>query len=192
MRLLLHACCGPCTIEPAKFFVEQGDEITLAYVNPNIHPLSEYRRRRDTLAEYAEEKGWELIEVDYDPSAWLREAGVHGTDRSRRCRACYRVRFEQVARIASEQGFDAISTTLSVSPYQDVEGIREQLEAAAMRWGVEARFEDFRDRYPEATRISRELGMYRQNYCGCLLSEVEADTERAERRAERATRKRGE
>ena len=105
--------------------------------------------------------------------------------REARCRACYRLRFEEAARYAREHGFAALGTTLSVSPYQYTRIIREELERACSREGIEARFADYRPFYDEATRRSREDGMYRQNYCGCRFSDAEAAAEREERRAAR-------
>lgn len=93
---------------------------------------------------------------------------------------------------AAEQGFDGIGTTLSVSPYQYTQVIEQEVRRAAEREGIEGVFEDFRPYYDEATRRSRALGMYRQNYCGCRISDEEATAERAERKAQRAAAKQAE
>ena len=98
--------------------------------------------------------------------------------REARCRACYRLRFEEAAHYAREHGFAALGTTLSVSPYQYTRIIREELERACAREGIKACFADYRPFYDEATRRSREGGMYRQNYCGCRFSDAEAAAER--------------
>lgn len=105
--------------------------------------------------------------------------------RQARCRACYRMRFEETARYAAEHSFAAMGTTLSVSPYQYTDIIREELERAAAKEGVEARFVDYRPYYDNATQRSREAGMYRQNYCACRFSEEEARVEREERKRAR-------
>lgn len=105
--------------------------------------------------------------------------------RQARCRACYRMRFEETARYAAEHGFAAIGTTLSVSPYQYTGIIQEELERAAAKAGVEAHFVDYRPYYDNATQRSREAGMYRQNYCACRFSEEEARLEREERKRAR-------
>lgn len=102
--------------------------------------------------------------------------------RQARCRACYRLRFEASARHAAEAGFDALGTTLSVSPYQYTDLIRDELERACAKAGVRAFFEDYRPFYDEATRRSREAGMYRQNFCGCRFSDEEAAAERLARK----------
>jgi predicted adenine nucleotide alpha hydrolase (AANH) superfamily ATPase len=96
-----------------------------------------------------------------------------------------------VARYAVEHGFDAVATTLTVSPHQDADAIREAGESAAREAGVAYLDTDFTERYPEATRRSRDLGMYRQNYCGCMLSELEAEAERAARKVARKAERDG-
>lgn len=106
--------------------------------------------------------------------------------REARCRACYRLRFEEAARYAAEHGFACLSTTLSVSPYQYTDIIRQELERAAELAGITPVFRDFRPYYDEATLESRERGMYRQNYCGCRFSDAEAAAERAQRKQQRA------
>ncbi len=112
--------------------------------------------------------------------------------REARCRACYRLRFEEAARYAREHDFDALGTTLSVSPYQYTRIIREELERACEREGIRAHFEDYRPFYDEATRRSREGGMYRQNYCGCRFSDAEAAAEREARKAARRAEREAE
>ena len=99
--------------------------------------------------------------------------------REQRCRLCYRLRLEEAAAIAAQNGYDGLSTTLAVSPYQFTDVIRQELERACGRAGVQPHFEDYRPYYDEATRISRELHMYRQNYCGCRFSIREGEATRA-------------
>lgn len=191
MKLLLHACCGPCSLEPVRLLRAAGHDLTIAYMNSNIAPADEYARRLATLRAWAADVSAPVVEGAYDPAAWEACAGRVGAAehdparRKARCRACYRLRFEEAAALAAEQGFDALGTTLSVSPYQYTRIIREELERACAREGIKACFADYRPFYDEATRRSREGGMYRQNYCGCRFSDAEAAAEREERRAAR-------
>jgi len=180
---MLHACCGPCLLEPYDALVAGGDEVRVAYANPNIHPREEYERRRDALLAYAAVRGIPVDELAYDVDAW--QAAVSGLEDSpgERCRACFRVRLGETARHAAALGFDAVATTLTVSPYQDPAAIREAGEDVCAEAGVAFVVTDFRDRYADATRRSRELGMYRQNYCGCRYSDAEAAEAREKRRA---------
>jgi hypothetical protein len=182
VRALLHACCGPCLLEPLDALAVDHD-VEVVFANPNIHPLAEYEFRRDTLLEYARSVGVLVHELTYDPAVWMRSVAGVEQDQRRRCRACHKLRLEMTARFAAEAGFDAIATTLSVSPYQDADSIRDAGVSAAEQVDVRFLDHDFRGRYPEATRRARGLGMYRQNYCGCQLSQLEAENARRARRA---------
>ena len=178
-RVLLHACCGPCSLEPTRIFAKEGLDFSIHFYNPNIYPRKEYERRLSTLEEHvAGPQGIELIEGDYNPELWERKVAPCGNDRSARCRACYALRLEETARQAKERGFDAIATTLTISPYQFTRTILDELDRAAKRHGLSAICRDFREYYPQATQRSREKGMYRQNYCGCRFSIAEAAEQR--------------
>ncbi len=190
MRVLLHACCGPCLLEPFDALSAEH-EVTVLYANPNIHPAEEYRHRRDTLMAYAASNGIDVIEEPYDPVTWMRAVAGLERDRAERCRACFRLRLGIAARMAASLGMDAVATTLTVSPYQDQAAVAEAGATMAAEAGVAYLGGDFRDRYAEATRRSRELGMYRQNYCGCMLSDIEAQREREERREARRSKREG-
>lgn len=192
MKIALHACCGPCLIEPLDALAPGAGSITVVYANSNIQPIDEYERRRDTLGEYAEELSIEVVELPYEPARWIEAVAPHVAEGRERCRACYRLRLEEVASWAEEHGFDAVATTLTVSPYQDAEALAEEAQRAAAAHGLAYVGRDFRDRYEQATKRSRERGMYRQNYCGCVLSEIEARREREERRAARRAARRAE
>lgn len=208
--ILLHACCGPCSLEPVRTLREQGFEPTILYANDNIQPEAEYRRRLATLRAWAAEEGVTVVEASYDAEGWERTVGemaertrarfgvVLDTEdpdsdaaaaRRARCRLCYRSRFEQSAAWAADHGFEAIGTTLSVSPYQYTDIIREELRRAASAADLRALFQDYRALYDEATRRSRALGMYRQSFCGCRFSEEEALMQQQERVARRAAEK---
>ena len=188
--LLLHACCGPCSIEPVRLLREEGFEPTICWTNPNIQPLSEFERRLATLRAWARDVARvDVVVAGDDRAAWERACAPAGFDRERRCRACYALRLEETCRAARERGFEFVSTTLAVSPYQLFDACGEILRAAAARHGLTPVWRDFRPFYPEATRTSRELGMYRQNYCGCRFSAAEAAIERHEARDARKREK---
>lgn len=181
MKTLLHACCGPCSLEPVRLLKEQGHDLTIGYMNSNIHPAAEYEHRLQTLLAWAHDEGIPVVEGEYNPSLWAAAVGPSeswGEGHIDRCRACYRMRLEAAARYASDNGYEALSTTLAVSPYQFTEVIHEELESVAAEHGLAVIFQDFRPFYPEATRRSRALGMYRQNFCGCGPSKAEAAAER--------------
>jgi predicted adenine nucleotide alpha hydrolase (AANH) superfamily ATPase len=169
MNILLHVCCGPCSIFPTKWLTEQGKDFTLYFFNPNIHPYREFKRRLNTLMDYCQLRRYKLV---IDKSYPLEET-LRGmlSEPVVRCAYCYRVRLEQTAKYAKEHGFDAFSSTLLVSPYQKHGMIRETAEAMAEKYQIPFFYEDFRKGYQEGVDISLELGMYRQPYCGCIFSE---------------------
>ena len=188
--LLLHACCGPCSLEPVRLLREEGFEPTILWTNPNIQPLSEHALRLDTLLAWASDVAHvDVIVAGDDRAAWERACAPAGFDRARRRRACSALRLEEACRVARERGFEHVSTTLAVSPYQLFDACGEILRAVAARHGLTPVWRDFRPFYPEATRESRELGMYRQNYCGCRFSAAEASIERHEARDARKAAK---
>lgn len=188
--LLLHACCGPCSLEPLRLLREEGFEPTICWTNPNIQPVAEHDLRLRTLRAWATDVAHvDVIVAGDDRNAWERGVAPVGFDRERRCRACYALRLAESCRVARERGFSHISTTLAVSPYQLFDACTELLVSLAEQQGLTPVIRDFRPYYPDATRESRELGMYRQNYCGCRFSAAEAAIERHKARDARKAAK---
>lgn len=188
--LLLHACCGPCSLEPVRLLREEGFEPTICWSNPNIQPVAEHDLRLRTLQAWADDVAHvKVIVAGDDRAAWERSVAPFGFDRAARCRACYALRLAEACRTAHELGFDHISTTLAVSPYQLFDTCGEVLGKLAQASGLTPVWRDFRPHYPDATVRSRELGMYRQNYCGCRFSAAEAAIERHEARDARKAAK---
>ena len=195
----MHVCCGPCSTAPLRTLQERGAEVHIHFANPNIAPADEHARRLDAARTYAKSADAPFVAEAYDPAAWAEAIGCLSEDERtssdgitpprERCRACYRVRFEASARYAKEHGFPALGTTLSVSPYQYADIIEEELDRACALFGITPFFEDYSPLYPETISLSKEAGLYRQDYCGCLPSKAEADEGRARRKAEREARK---
>ncbi|MCL2492025.1 MAG: epoxyqueuosine reductase QueH [Coriobacteriia bacterium] len=179
--LALHTCCGPCLIEPLRLLRDEFDTITAVYFNPNIHPCDEYERRLATCAAYAISQDVAFIELEYQQQAWM-QATADTSLSPQRCEQCYRLRFERVIKWAVERGSTHFATTLTVSPYQNQALIEKVAEELCERYGLVYAGRDFSDRYREATRLSREIGMYRQNYCGCGPSQQEARQMREQRK----------
>lgn len=169
MNLLLHMCCGPCSVYPVDFLRDQGHQLTGWFYNPNIHPYKEFRRRLDTAKEYAEKVGLTMVvRDDYTLEDFLARA-LNATDG--RCSACYSLRLDEAAKYAKENGFNAFSTTLLVSPYQKHDLIRQIGEAAGVKAGIDFVYHDYRVGWKEGVTKSIELELYRQPYCGCIFSE---------------------
>lgn len=170
-RLLLHTCCAPCLIAPYRQLREQGMDITAFWYNSNIHPYTEYKARRDALSEFALQENLPLIMQDEYGLEPFVKAVV--SDIADRCRYCYESRLAAAAKTARDQGFDAFSTTLLYSRYQKHALIKEIAAKYAGLYEVEFYYEDFRPLWDEGIRLSKEAGMYRQKYCGCIFSEQE-------------------
>jgi len=174
--ILLHVCCGPCAIYPHRALAAEGYAPTGFFHNPNVQPSREYRRRLETLLTYAARASLSLVEREgYHPDEHLRVTLESWNDRPARCRACYDLRLGETAREAAARGFGLFTSTLLVSPYQLHEEVRQAGEQAAAATSGQVRFlyRDFRPGYREGVAVSREMGLYRQAYCGCLWSEVE-------------------
>ena len=154
MRILLHACCGPCTVECLRLLREEGAKATLFWCNPNIAPPAEYDRRRSALLLLAQQEQADVIEA---------KAPAPGpTD----CRECYSTRLAAVAKYAAMGDFDCFTTTLLISPYQQHELIRTLGEQHTGFY-----YRDFRPHFRTGQRLSREMGLYMQKYCGCSSNE---------------------
>ncbi|HUJ90086.1 MAG TPA: epoxyqueuosine reductase QueH [Syntrophorhabdales bacterium] len=171
MKVLLHICCGPCTIYPLRVLREQGHEVSGYFFNPNIHPYSEFVKRRDTLAAFAKNAALPLaIDDRYELQSYLKGALDYGRDR---CLFCYRMRLAQAFTQGGESGVDAVTTTLLYSKYQrhaDIVAIASELSE---EYDLPFLYEDFRVGWAEGVTESKKLNMYRQKYCGCVFSELE-------------------
>jgi predicted adenine nucleotide alpha hydrolase (AANH) superfamily ATPase len=171
MRILLHTCCGPCALYPLRTMRVAGHDVTGFFYNPNIHPYQEYILRRDAVVRMAELESMPLVmRDDYDLEEFLTNVAAAP---EKRCSYCYASRLRATAQVAAEQGFDAFTAALLYSRYQNHEEIRESGEKLGREYGVAFHYQDFRPGWQEGIHLSRELGLYRQQYCGCIYSEKE-------------------
>lgn len=186
MKLLMHTCCAPCSVYCIDSLRSEGIEPVVYWFNPNIHPYTEYKMRRDTLKEYTKNIGVEAI---FQENYGLREfcKNVIGDLDNRCTQYCYRVRLEETAKYASEHGFDAITTTLLVSPYQKHEELKRLGEEIAKKYQLEFVYRDFRVGFREGQAKARELGLYMQKYCGCIFSEEDRYQKKIEKDKEKNT-----
>lgn len=175
-RILLHICCGPCATYPLERLREEEFQVTGLWYNPNVHPWQEHERRRESAGKYAQAADLSLIvHPSYEMVRFLRE--VVGQERfGQRCGICYRLRLGRTAQVAAQEGFDAFTTTLLVSPHQDQEAIRRIGEEVGKAEGVQFHFQNFRPGWSQGRRVARQHDLYRQAYCGCIYSEWERYT----------------
>ncbi|HIJ91002.1 MAG: epoxyqueuosine reductase QueH [Desulfobulbaceae bacterium] len=171
MTVLLHLCCGPCTIFPLTALRDQGFSVQGYFFNPNIHPFREFRQRLTTLEDLAQRMALPVeYHREYGLREYLRRVVLHEEGR---CPICYELRLEATAKKARDLGAEAFSTTLLYSRYQRHETIRALGEKLAAQYGVHFLYEDFRVGWQEGIDTSIEMGLYRQPYCGCIYSEQE-------------------
>lgn len=167
----MHLCCANCSLYPIKNLSEKGIDITGLWFNPNIHPYAEYGLRLDAVKQL--HKLWDLS-VEYMDYYGLKEfIEKTGNGGENRCSICYEMRLDETAKKAKEMGLDGFTTSLLVSPYQKFDiiiGIGREMEK---RHSIYFYLEDFRPGWKKGVELSRELGLYRQKYCGCIYSEME-------------------
>lgn len=175
--LLLHSCCAPCSSYVLEYLSDYF-RITVLYYNPNIYPDTEYhtraREQQRFIASLPTRWPVDFIEGDYVPKDFYDCArGMeHLPEGGERCFACYRLRLSEAARLAREKNCDYFASTLSISPLKNAEKLNEIGEQLAERYQVRWLPNDFKKKngYKRSTELSREYGMYRQDYCGCVYS----------------------
>lgn len=177
-KLLLNTCCAPCFSYVHELLCKPYN-VTSFYYNPNIAPVSEYKKRLNELFNFAQNKKFQLIEGEYDSKNWTKAVKPFrfAGERSPRCHVCYRYRLEKSFIYAKDNGYDIVGTTLSVSPYKDsmiLNSIGKELEQS---YNIEYLESDFKkdDGYRKSIALSNAYGFYRQNYCGCVYSKQERD-----------------
>ena len=160
-RVLLHACCAPCSSAILEWMLAQGMHPTLIFCNPNIYPLAEYDKRKAELQRHALRLGVPFTDADYDHAAWrLRIRGLeHEPERGARCQMCFRLRLETVARYAHEHDYHVFTTAAgeaAAAPYPDL-----------TFWAQNWRKGGLSDR---RNALIKEYNFYNQTYCGCEFS----------------------
>lgn len=187
-RLLLHSCCAPCSSYVLETLSEDF-EITVLYYNPNIYPEDEYRMRVREQDQFIKRLPTlhpvHFLKGTYEPKEFYQAVkGLeHIPEGGERCFACYRLRLQEAAIQAARGRFDYFTTTLSISPMKNAVMLNEIGQELARQWGVEYLTSDFKkkDGYKRSTELSREYGIYRQDYCGCIFSKREREEQKAKK-----------
>lgn len=169
MRILIHTCCAPCLIYPSKRLKLKGFEIESFFYNPNIHPQEEYLKRKEQVENYTKQLNVKMHVPSYDIRDFFRKIN-NKEEAPLRCNLCWQLRLKKTAQFAKENNFDAFTSTLLISPYQDQEALKDIGEKCAEEAGVKFYYEDFRAGFQESVAESKSEDMYRQKYCGCLYS----------------------
>ena len=172
-KLLLHVCCGPCGTHSVAKMMEEYD-VTMYWYNPNIHPSGEYYLRLEAGKKVASELGVEFIEGKYDVDEWLGLIAGHeeAPEGGRRCEICFMARLKEVAHYAGENGYDCVTTTMTISPHKDADKINKIGKHYCDDAGVEWIHSNFKkeDGFRKSSEMSAKMGLYRQKFCGCFYS----------------------
>ncbi len=172
-KMLLHICCAGCGVYVSQVLKEDYD-LSLFFYNPSIYPKEEYLKREEEVKKLADRFNLKLIVGDYDHGAWLKK--VRGLEKEKekgaRCMICYFDRMEKTVLYAQENNFDIFTTTLTVSPHKLAKNILRIGDNLSKKYNIEFLAQDFKkkDGFKKASALSKELGLYRQNYCGCEFS----------------------
>ena len=173
MKILTHICCGPCGMVFTSGLARDGFATTLLWYNPNIHPLTEYRLRKRGAVDFAENGDFALIADEKENYGLRPFLAAVWDDFENKCEICCRMRLEHTARRAAAGGFDAFSTTLLASPYQNHDAISRIGKEIGDAHGIEFFARDYRATYRAGLATARGEGIYMQKYCGCVFSEEE-------------------
>lgn len=172
-KILLHICCAPDATYP---FLELSKEFEVIgyFYGSNIHPKSEYNRRLEAINRLSQSWDFPIIVGIYDPKAWFKI--VKGLEREpeggKRCETCFYIQLKEAARIAKESSIGIFTTTLTISPHKDVKLINRVGKDIAKEIKVEFLERVFRkaNGFQKSVKLSKDLNLYRQNYCGCIFS----------------------
>lgn len=171
MKILLHMCCAPCAIYPTRILREQGFDVMGFFYRHNIHPYTECLKRQEAMEEWAASSDIRVIyQKGYDLEEFIRSVVFR---ESSRCLYCYHDRLRSAALVAKRGKMDYFSSTLLYSRHQQHERIKSIAESVARSTGVAFYYQDFRTGWKEGIDTSKQLGLYRQSYCGCIYSEKE-------------------
>jgi predicted adenine nucleotide alpha hydrolase (AANH) superfamily ATPase len=173
-KLLLHICCAPCSTHVVEVLREDYD-LTGYFYNPNIHPKTEYLKREEEMKRYAGKIGLDLVCAEYDDARWFEMVkGMEDVpEGGERCFLCYRMRLKKAAQYAAEHGYQLVATTLSISPHKNAVKINKIGPEVADNRGLQFYTADFKKKggFERSVRMSKEAGLYRQSYCGCIFSQ---------------------
>ena len=176
-RTLLHVCCGPCASACVPALRGAGDDVALLFANSNIDTREEFEKRLGEAKKLASAEGVPIVALPYDHGEWLREVAIgyeHEPEKGERCARCFRYNLGKTAEYAKAHGFDAFTTSLTVSPHKASPMIFAAAEESASAHGTSFAPWDFKRHggYDRSVKRAMELGLYRQSYCGCEFSKA--------------------
>ena len=173
-KILLHACCAICSGYPISMLKDMGYSVVVYFYNPNIFPEEEYQKRLDAERTLCRHFGVDLIEEEYNPEEFY--SAVKGyenePEKGARCDICFNLRLDRAAKKAKELGIESFTTSIVISPHKNYDKLTKIGCDVAEKYGINYLAIDFKkkDGFLKTNKISKELGLYRQNYCGCEFS----------------------
>ena len=178
-KLLLHSCCAPCSSHVISLLTKYFD-ITILYYNPNISPIQEYNKRKEEQIKLIKKIPTlgkiNIIDCDYDNDIYKEKIKGYENcpERGARCNICFLLRLEKTAKIAKNKNFEYFCTTLTVSPYKDSNLINQIGEQLTKKYDIKWLYSDFKkdNGYKKSIELSKKYNLYRQNYCGCIYSQI--------------------
>lgn len=181
-KLMLHACCAPCSSYVLETLANYFD-ITIVYYNPNIYPKAEYDKRLGELRKLINvinsKNKIDILEVEYDEESFydISKGLENEPEGGERCHKCYYLRMSKIAFLAQKYNYDYFTTTLSISPYKDAECLNRIGEVLEKKYGIRYLYADFKkkDGYKKSIELSKKYSLYRQDYCGCKFSIIEKE-----------------
>lgn len=186
-KLLLQACCAPCSSAVLEAIMDYFD-ITLFYYNPNTTEESEYYKRLEELKEYIKKRNYNIFieEGRYNPKEdfFDKVKGMEDLkEGGKRCYLCYTIRLEETAKYARENNYDYFASVLTISPLKNAQWINEIGKNLQNKYSINYFYNDFKKkgRYQESIKLSKEYDLYRQDYCGCIFSKIEMENHRKEK-----------
>lgn len=181
-RILLHVCCGPCGIYPIEK-LQTEYQVSVFYYNPNIHPEDEYLKRRQAMQDYCLKYKIDFIAAPYDPLEYFAAVKNAEANKNKRCPLCYKLRLTKTAQYAKQNQFNAFTSTLLISPHQDIELIKKIGQELASQYNINfysaedktslKKYKGFRQGFALGRQKSKQENMYHQHYCGCVFSQKE-------------------
>ena len=173
-KIVLHACCGICSGYPVSFLKDAGYQVIVYFYNPNIYPAEEYKKRLEAEKTLCEHFDCELVVAKYEPEEFYDVAlGLEQEpEKGKRCDKCFELRLEKAAEFAKSRGIENFTTSIVISPHKNFQKLSEIGQKIAQDKDLNFLAVDFKkkDGFLKTNKISRELGLYRQNYCGCKFS----------------------
>lgn len=174
MKLLLHVCCAPCALQPFLELVNNKNDVTGFFYNPNIYPIEEYQRRLGAIKKFSIRENFPVIFGEHESELFFTKISYpEKLPAKERCPICWQLRLEKAAGQAKENKFDCFTTTLLTSPYQDHEQIKKIGLGLSDRYKIDFYYQDFRPLFRKSQDQARQRELYRQKYCGCVFSQTE-------------------